>query len=249
MKNIVIGTVSYFAASAALAVAVADSDLTTFSAGTTAKASEVNQNFTVLQNGINNLAVSLQQLSDRVSDLENPPEVVNSVAGRCFSLTSYEVEIARRSDADQQNPALSEDGYIPGLQVKNGYVFFDSVNNTGRIHVRRDTVNQYFFETGGGNFTRADEGEPGDFTNTEYTNHSVTWEQSGSAVTTYRDRGEGDIEQLSFTASPDGGLLFGTDIETSAFQSGSKNGSVEIYTLNEMTCSEATQGEASFPQS
>lgn len=247
MKKIAIGALSYFAMSAAISAVIADSELNTFSAGTAAKASEVNHNFSILKSGINDLATSIEQLSTRVSELESSSEVVSSVAGRCFRLTSYEVEIARNDDANQQSPWMSQNGYIPGLQVKNGYVFFDLDSGSGRINVRRDTVNQYFVETGGGSFSRADAGEAGDYTHTEYTNHNVTWSQSGSKVTTYRDRGGEGIEELNFTASMDGSILFGTDIETSAFESGSKNGSVEIFMLNEMGCAEATQGEASFP--
>ena len=240
---------SLIAITTAFSAQSAESSLKVFNAGETAKAADVNHNFNVLHSGIADLTASVQALSDRVTTIENDSQDVVSVSGRCYSLTSYEVEIARNDDANPDFPSTSQNGYVPGIQVKNGYAFFDEVNNTGRINVRRDTVNQYFLESGGGNFSRADAGENGDYTHTEYTNHNITWSQTGSVVTTERDRGEGEAEKIKFSASMGGDVLVATDIETNAFSNGSKNGSVELYLLNEMDCSEAQQGEAAFPQS
>jgi hypothetical protein len=222
-----------------------DASLKTFSANTPAKAAEVNQNFTVLKNGINAIASTVAALSDRVVAIEEyAPN--QSVAGRCYRVTGYETELARENNANSDNPYSSAKGYVHSLQVRNGYVFFDAENQTGRISVRRDTVNQYFLESGGGNFTRADEGEAGDYINTEYMEYNITWSQTNSSVVTQDLEADEGVETISFTSSKSGDILFGTEIETNGYSSGSKSGEVRLYLLNEMACSEALQGDAAL---
>jgi len=216
-----------------------DASLNTFSANTPAKAAEVNQNFTVLKNGINAIASTVAALSDRVVAIEEyAPN--QSVAGRCYSVTSYETELARENSANPDNPYNSGKGYVNGLQVKSGYLFFDADNQTARISVRRDTVSQYFLETG-------DEGASGDLINTEYTDHNITWSQTNSSVVTQRNRGADEgVEEIAFTSSKSGDVLFATHIETNSYSSGAKAAAVELYLLNEMACSEALQGDAAL---
>ncbi|GAA4094862.1 hypothetical protein [Zhongshania borealis] len=99
--------------------------LTEFVSNTAAKADEVNGNFNALVAAVNDVAGSVASLVDRVAALENGATVEDlsdSVAGRCYKVTSINVELDY------------------GSGMKNGYILFDESGNGAMLSYLRNAA-------------------------------------------------------------------------------------------------------------
>lgn len=165
--------------------------VTTFSAGSVAKAAEVNGNFDALIAAINDNA-------SRIAALEAPS---NEVAGRSYSLHYVGSYLTAEVDSD--------DGVRDFTSVEHylgeGTLNFDSDGATTGNGSAADIAGAELIVNGDGSFHWSSDGaetaEPLAF----------TWSQSGNVVTMNID---GESETLNFVVSEDGSLLVGRGTDT-----------------------------------
>ena len=206
-KQIIFAAVLGFATPSLFAGEVESGSVTTFSAGTPAKAAEVNSTFAALIAAINDNA-------QRISSLELA-EPDNSVAGGTYQIRSLNSEVAVGS--------RPEDGYKPNgpnnfTNISNGSLAatlsFSGEGLSGTFSIDADADKTYEANIPFNRFQ--------DFSDSESETTQITYEQVGSTVSvTFPD--DGDTFTVDFIVSGDGSVLLtrSSDVGSTTFNDGS----------------------------
>lgn len=182
--------------------------VTTFSAGSAAKAAEVNANFDALIAAIDDNAT-------RIAALETPD---NSVSGHSYSLHFAGTFLAAEVDTDDGSRDFADIEHYVGEATLNF-----SADNTGNGDSHDVAGANVSVSGGGGIGFNGDGAEP-------IESLTFTWSQTGNVVTVNID---GESETLTFVVSADGSLLVGrgTDSGTETRDDGSSTDFSDISTI------------------
>lgn len=159
--------------------------VTTFSAGSAAKAAEVNGNFDALITAINDNA-------SRIAALEAPS---NDVSGHSYSLHYAGTFLAAEVSSDDGVREYTTIEHYVG----EGTLTFSSADNTGDGSANDASGAEIFVDNGGSIGWSFDGSEPAE-------SLTFTWNQTGNLVTVNI---AGESETLNFVVSEDGSLLVG----------------------------------------
>ena len=196
-KQIIFAAVLGFATPSLFAGEVDASSVTTFSAGTPARAAEVNSTFGALIAAINDNA-------ERISNLELA-EPNNSVAGGTYQIRSINSEVAVGSNAQD---GYQQNGPNSFANISNGSLAatlsFSNEGLSGTFVVDAGADKTYEANTPSNRFQ--------DFSDSESESEQITYVQTGSTVSvTFPD--DGDTFTVDFIVSGDGSVLLTRSFE------------------------------------